>query len=82
MKKTYKECCSEVSIKHKLGKSLVTGHLPKYWEEAAEIYASQLNVDIKTLVDDLSDEARLSLIHLYCNHCGSKDTHCQCWNDE
>lgn len=39
--KSYKECCSEVAIKHKLGKSLVAGHLVKYWEEAAEIYASQ-----------------------------------------
>lgn len=40
-KKSYKQCCSEVAVKHKLGKSLVTGHLPKYWEEAAEIYANQ-----------------------------------------
>lgn len=39
--KTYKECCSEVAIKYGVGKSLVIGHRPKYWEEAAEIYASQ-----------------------------------------
>lgn len=39
--KTYKQCCSEVAIKHKLGKSLVTGHRAGYWEEAAEMYASQ-----------------------------------------
>lgn len=39
--KSYKECCSEVAIKHKLGKSLVTGHRAGYWEEAAEMYVQQ-----------------------------------------
>lgn len=39
--KTYRECCSEVAIKYKLGKNLVIGHKPVYWEEAAEMYAMQ-----------------------------------------
>lgn len=39
--KTYRQCCSEVAIKYGLGKSLVTGHLPKFWEEAAQMYAAQ-----------------------------------------
>lgn len=42
--KTYKQCCSDVAMKHKLGKSLVTGHLPKYWEEAAEMFADQFKI--------------------------------------
>ena len=39
--KSYKQCCAEVAVKHKLGKSLVAGHLSKYWEEAALIFADQ-----------------------------------------
>lgn len=41
---TFEECKKEVAKKHGLGKTLVTGHLSKYWEEAAEIYANQLVV--------------------------------------
>lgn len=44
--KSYKQCCSEVAIKHKLGKSLVAGHLAKYWEEAADAYANQFKVEV------------------------------------
>lgn len=32
---------SEVARKYGLGKTLVTGHLGKYWQEAAELYANQ-----------------------------------------
>lgn len=39
--KTYDQCCEEVATKYKLGTKLVTGHLAKYWKEAAEIYAGQ-----------------------------------------
>jgi len=37
--KTYGDCKKEVAQKYKLGKTLVIGHLPKYYEEAAELYA-------------------------------------------
>lgn len=47
--KSYKECCSGVAIKHKLGKSLVTGHKAGYWEEAAEIYALELRKENEQL---------------------------------
>lgn len=49
--KSYKQCCSEVAIKHKLGKSLVAGHLTKYWEEAANEYAEQFKMDIPTYIE-------------------------------
>lgn len=47
--KSYKECCSEVAMKHRLGKSLVTGHRAGYWEEAAEMYASELKKENEQL---------------------------------
>lgn len=49
--KSYKQCCSEVAVKHKLGKSLVAGHLTKYWEEAAEMFAEQFKMDIPTYIE-------------------------------
>lgn len=39
--KTFNECCHEVAIKHGLGKTLVIGHKPVYFTEAAELYAAQ-----------------------------------------
>lgn len=36
--KTFNECKAIVAKKYGLGKTLVTGHLAKYWEEAAELY--------------------------------------------
>ncbi len=30
----------------------------------------------------LTDEERLEIFLSYCVYCGSKDTGCQCWNDE
>lgn len=47
--KTFKDCCSEVAIKHGLGKSLVTGHRAGYWEEAAEMYVSELKKENEQL---------------------------------
>lgn len=49
-KKTYKQCCAEVAAKHKLGKSLVTGHRAGYWEEAAEMYAGQYSIEKSDIV--------------------------------
>lgn len=46
---TYKQCCSEVAIKYKLGKSLVTGHKASYWEEATEMYVSELKKENEQL---------------------------------
>jgi hypothetical protein len=42
----------------------------------AEIY------DVKEIIDSLTDEERYELINSYCGACGSKDTLCQCWNEE
>lgn len=36
-------------MKHRLGKSLVTGHRSVYWEEAAEMYASELKAENERL---------------------------------
>ena len=39
--KTLEECQKIVAIKYHLGKSLVIGHRPTYYNEAAEMYADQ-----------------------------------------
>lgn len=43
MNKLYEKCKSDVARKYGLGKTLVIGHLPKYYEEAAMMYAEQVN---------------------------------------
>ena len=47
--KTYAECCHDVAVKYGLGKTLVAGHLPKYFSEAAEMYADQFKIVIDAL---------------------------------
>lgn len=47
MQKTFEDCKKEVAQKHGLGKTLVTGHLSKYWEEATILYCK--SHDIATL---------------------------------
>lgn len=56
--KSYKQCCAEVAIKHKLGKSLVAGHLTKYWEEAAELYATQYKLDAPSYIEAGSESIK------------------------
>lgn len=41
----YERCKSEVARKYGLGKTLVIGHLPKYYEEVAKLYHSRLESD-------------------------------------
>jgi len=36
----------------------------------------------KTIMHTLTDDERKSIFDEFCVHCGSKDTRCQCWNDE
>lgn len=36
---TWEEAKDQIAREHGLGKTLVTGHLSKYWEEAARLYA-------------------------------------------
>lgn len=33
-------------------------------------------------IDSLTDEQRMDIFNKYCTHCGSKDSGCQCWNDD
>ncbi len=33
-------------------------------------------------LNKLSDGEREEIFNQYCKECGSKDTSCQCWNDE
>ena len=40
-------------------------------------YADAVNALLK-----LTDEERFNAIHYFCVHCGTKDTNCQCWNDD
>jgi len=30
----------------------------------------------------LTEDERVEVFSCFCNHCGSTDTQCQCWNDE
>ena len=39
-------------------------------------------VDILAYLNALTDDERMEIISRFCHHCGSKDTSCQCWNDE
>lgn len=41
---TLDECQSEVAMKNRLGRTLVTGHRVGYFNEAAEMYAAQYKV--------------------------------------
>ena len=38
---SYEDCKAIVAKKYKLGKTLVIGHLPKYYEEACMLYSEQ-----------------------------------------
>jgi hypothetical protein len=52
---TFEDCKKEVAKKHGLGSTLVTGHLAKYWQEAAELYSkSRLERMEKALDDQLN----------------------------
>ena len=36
----------------------------------------------RAAMEVLSDSERLGVMNQYCTGCGSKDTDCQCWNDD
>lgn len=35
-----------------------------------------------TSLKELDQESRLEIFRQFCNHCGSNDPRCQCWNDD
>lgn len=37
---------------------------------------------ITALLIDMRPEERLEIFSRFCQHCGSDDPRCQCWNDE
>lgn len=39
-------------------------------------------MELKEILDSLTDDERNDLFSNYCRHCGSMDATCQCWNDE
>lgn len=53
--KTFEDCKEEVAQKHRLGKTLVIGHSPKYYQEAAELYAE---AKLKEYIDSLSEKQK------------------------
>ncbi len=55
---TLQEAKNEVAKKYGLGKTLVTGHMSKYWEEAAELYA-------RSKFDEACEEQKKECNHLY-----------------
>ena len=38
--------------------------------------------EIIRLLDCMSSDERMEVFGEYCKHCGDKNPHCQCWNDE
>lgn len=60
--KTLEQCKLEVAKKYKLGRTLVAGHLSKYWEESASLYADQfrsareINKNMVSLPETIQDE--------------------------
>jgi len=48
-----------------------------YWHIASGNLANIVNSLYK-----LSDDDRMQIFNLFCKHCGSTDSNCQCWNDE
>lgn len=60
MNDLYEKCKSDVAKKYKLGKTLVICHLPKYYEEAAMLYAERVkSLDLVNVVKSQKhDEGR------------------------
>ena len=54
--KTFKQCKAEVAKKYGLGETLVTGHMVKYFDEAAELYAESARREIA--LDELAKEGQ------------------------
>lgn len=64
--KTLQECEKEVATKYKLGKTLVTGHMSKYWEEAAILYASQFQQQLSEKDKEIAElKQKLEAADLY-----------------
>jgi hypothetical protein len=56
-------------------------------EEHAEDVAQTINEDgvpaeLFALMDALTDEQRLEVFAIYCTHCGTPASRCNCWRDE
>jgi hypothetical protein len=47
------------------------------WVLSKKAYAAAANALMA-----LTDEQRMIVFGFFCQHCGSDDPHCQCWNDE
>lgn len=75
--KTYDECCHDVAVKHGLGKSLVIGHAPKYWKEAAEAYAKEYHASQSPAVTPSKIEETFPRLGGTCK-CGQPYTSCRC----
>jgi hypothetical protein len=50
---TFEDCKKEVAKKHGLGSTLVTGHLAKYWQEAAELYSQSRLERMEKALEDI-----------------------------
>lgn len=42
----------------------------------------EMIVKAKNILDGFTEEQRLVVFSFYCNHCGSTNPSCQCWNDD
>ena len=42
----------------------------------------EMIVKVKNILDGFTEEQRLVVFSFYCNHCGSTNPSCQCWNDD
>jgi hypothetical protein len=52
-----------------------------FMAQGGMVKIGSLNV-ARAAMEALSDGERLAVMNQYCKECGSKDTGCQCWNDD
>lgn len=57
---------------------------PTHWMPLPEPPGSEpsLHDQAKSIMDEMTDEERLSLMQEYCVHCGTKHTPCYCTRDD
>ncbi len=62
--KTFEDCCADVARKHGLGKTLVIGHRPAFFKEAADLWATQLVVGAVDLAREHSASSSETVLGL------------------
>lgn len=54
----------------------------RHWKDEIPNHCDHTSPSIYDMLNQMTNEERLSVFNCYCKYCGSKDSKCQCWNDE